>query len=94
MDIPDLSDPYTNSVRPIPDINHIENTDSKPDDIDSAQKTKKSKIFVKPTLKEVRVYFVEREQPNAANQDECWLEYYKDSGRKIGRNSMKDWKAR
>ena len=45
MDIADLQNPFCKSATPIPDINHIENTDSKPNDIDSAKKPKKAKLL-------------------------------------------------
>lgn len=71
------------------------NKDTNDNDIGSEQKKppKKSKVFVKPTLEEVREYFIEREHPNAEEVSERWFDHYTANGWKVGRNSMKDWKA-
>lgn len=49
-----------------------------------------TKKFVKPTLEEIKTYCLERKN----NVDpEKWLDYYESNGWKVGRNSMKDWRA-
>ena len=54
----------------------------------SSQKT--TKKFKKPTLEEVKNYCLERNNNiNAEN----FIDYYEANGWKVGRNSMKDWKA-
>ena len=46
--------------------------------------------FQKPTLDEVRAYCIER---GNKVQPEKWLAHYEANGWKVGKNSMKDWKA-
>ena len=48
------------------------------------------KKFIKPTLEEVRQYCLERKNKIDA---EKFIDYYESNGWKVGRNSMKDWKA-
>ena len=50
----------------------------------------KRKRFVKPTVEEVRQYCIERK--NNVNA-EHFFDYYESNGWKVGKNSMKDWKA-
>ena len=50
----------------------------------------KKKQFVKPTLDEVRAYCLERGKGVDADK---WYNHYTANGWKVGRNSMKDWKA-
>lgn len=50
----------------------------------------KRKRFVKPTVEEVRQYCIERNNNVNAEQ---FFDYYESNGWKVGRNSMKDWKA-
>ena len=49
-----------------------------------------SNSFVKPTLEEVKAYCEERK--NTVNAEQ-FVDYYTSNGWKVGRNSMKDWKA-
>ena len=52
---------------------------------------KKTKyIFIKPSLEEVREYCKERNKGVDADR---WFNYYSANGWKVGKNSMKDWKA-
>lgn len=51
---------------------------------------KPAKTFYKPSLEEVTAYCSER--GNDVNP-QSWLDYYTSNGWKVGRNSMKDWKA-
>jgi len=46
--------------------------------------------FQKPTLEEVTAYC--RERAKGVNP-EAWLDHYEANGWKVGKNSMKDWKA-
>lgn len=48
------------------------------------------KVFKKPTLAEVQEYCLER---NNHINAEKFIDYYNSNGWKVGRNSMKDWKA-
>ena len=57
---------------------------------DVAPNRPKRKVFVKPTLEEVRAYCAERR--NNVNP-EAFIDHYNSNGWKVGRNSMKDWKA-
>lgn len=50
----------------------------------------KEKKFKKPTLEEVKEYCLER---NNNVDAELFINYYESNGWKVGRNSMKDWKA-
>ena len=43
-----------------------------------------------PTLEEVKAYCLERKNAVDAQR---WLDYYTSNGWKVGRNSMKDWRA-
>ena len=49
-----------------------------------------NKKFVKPTVEEVKEYCQERKNSVDANR---FVDYYEANGWKVGRNSMKDWKA-
>lgn len=52
--------------------------------------TTKRKRFEKPTLSEIEQYCIERNNNvNAAH----FYDYYESNGWKVGKNSMKDWKA-
>ena len=46
--------------------------------------------FKKPTLEEVQSYCLER---NNNINAELFIDYYESNGWKVGKNSMKDWKA-
>ena len=61
-------------------------------EIDSSAKstTTKRKRFEKPTLSEIKEYCIERN--NNVNA-EHFFDYYESNGWKVGKNSMKDWKA-
>ena len=50
----------------------------------------KAKRFVKPTLSEIEQYCIERNNNINAEQ---FYDYYESNGWKVGKNSMKDWKA-
>ena len=47
-------------------------------------------MFVKPTLEEVKAYCDERNNDIDA---EAFIDFYEAKGWKIGKDSMKDWKA-
>ena len=50
----------------------------------------RSKRFTPPTLEEVKAYCKERKNNVDADR---WMNYYTANGWKVGKNSMKDWKA-
>ena len=50
----------------------------------------KRKRFVKPTLSEIEQYCIERKNNVNAEQ---FFDYYESNGWRVGKNSMKDWKA-
>ena len=52
--------------------------------------TTKRKRFEKPTLSEIKEYCIERNNNVNAEQ---FYDYYESNGWKVGKNSMKDWKA-
>lgn len=58
---------------------------------ESDARTKRSKEkFVKPTVEEIRAYCRER---NNIVDAEHFFDYYESNGWKVGKNTMKDWKA-
>ena len=61
-------------------------------EIDSSAKstTTKRKRFEKPTLSQITQYCLERNNNVNAEQ---FFDYYESNGWKVGKNSMKDWKA-
>lgn len=52
--------------------------------------TAKKKRFIKPTLEDIKQYCMERNNNVNAEQ---FFDYYESNGWKVGKNSMKDWKA-
>lgn len=52
--------------------------------------TTKRKRFEKPTIDEIQDYCIERNNNVSADQ---FYDYYESNGWKVGKNSMKDWKA-
>jgi len=55
------------------------------------KKTKKKPIgFIPPSLQDIQNYCQERK--NSVNPEK-WLNFYQSNGWKVGKNSMKDWKA-
>lgn len=69
------------------DKNRIEKNSIEEKEIYKEKESKKSK---KPTLEEVKEYCLER---NNNVDAELFINYYESNGWKVGRNSMKDWKA-
>lgn len=59
-------------------------------DIEQEKPKGKAKRFTKPTLAEVQAYCIER---NNNVDAEHFYDYYEANGWKVGKNSMKDWKA-
>ncbi len=53
-------------------------------------KKSKAKRFTPPTLEEVQAYCIERGNNVDANR---FIDYYTSNGWKVGKNTMKDWKA-
>jgi hypothetical protein len=51
---------------------------------------KPSRAFVKPTVQEVEAYVAERGSGIDAGH---WVDHYESNGWKVGKNSMKDWRA-
>lgn len=78
MDYAEKGNGLCKNVKPIPNIN----SDEKP--------SKKTNIFKKPTLEEVKQYCIERQNKIDA---ENFIDYYEANGWKVGKNPMKDWKA-
>ena len=67
-----------------------ENILSSPNVEDSIARTPARKLFTPPTLAEVTAYC--RERQNAVDPQR-FIDYYTANGWKVGKNSMKDWKA-
>ena len=57
---------------------------------DNLKVIQKKQSFIKPSLEDVRGYCLER---NNQVDPERWFDYYTSNGWKIGKNSMKDWRA-
>ena len=56
----------------------------------STKQTQKNKKFIKPTVEEIRNYCIERKNNVDA---QYFYDYYEANGWRVGKNSMKDWKA-
>jgi hypothetical protein len=65
----------------------LADSDSKNDSDSDSKKESDSK---KPTLQEVKDYCLERK--NSVNPEK-WINHYESNGWKVGKNSMKNWKA-
>lgn len=68
----------------------INNTSNNIKEINNNKLLFTKKNFKKPTLEEVETYCKDRENNIDA---EKFIDYYDSNGWKVGRNSMKDWKA-
>ena len=79
--VPQLSAPC------LPDVRQEIETDK---EIESESNKRRAKRFTPPTLDEVRAYCIERGRGVDADK---WYNHYTANGWKVGRNSMKDWKA-
>jgi hypothetical protein len=66
----------------------IDIEEEKKEEPNSSPKT--TKKFIKPSLEEVEAYCKERNNKINAEQ---FIDYYEANGWKVGKNSMKDWKA-
>lgn len=71
-------------------INTKDNTNKEKNNIINNIIKKESKKFKKPTFEEVKNYCIERQN---SIDPEYFLDYYEANGWKVGKNSMKDWKA-
>jgi len=73
---------------------HMENENENENIIDNVVIDKpieeKPKRFVKPTIEQLEAYMEERGMNNVANR---FYDHYESNGWKVGKNSMKDWKA-
>jgi len=59
-------------------------------EIDNNKLLSTKKVFLKPTLEEVKQYCLER---NNNISPQKFIDYYESVGWKVGKNPMKDWKA-
>jgi len=75
-------------------VQHMENENENENIIDNVVIDKpieeKPKRFIKPTIEQLEAYMEERGMNNIANR---FYDHYEANGWKIGKNSMKDWKA-
>lgn len=74
-------------------INNNNNKDKNINKGGAGEKPKPAKIpkgFIRPTFQEVSDYCQERK--NSVNPEK-WINFYQSNGWKVGKNSMKDWKA-
>jgi hypothetical protein len=70
--------------------NDAKNADSDSDSDSDSDINKKKKRFVKPFEHEVREYMATLNMDDLAQQ---FVDFYESNGWKVGKNSMKDWKA-
>ena len=77
------------TVTEVKRIGNVEIDIEKEIDID-IDKEKKRKVFMKPTVEEVRAYCAERRN---GIDPEAFIDHYDANGWKVGKNPMKDWKA-
>lgn len=84
MDNPEMSNGQPRNVPPIPDINPVSKPCINPDE------GGKRKRFAPPTLEEVKAYCLER---NNGIDPQAFIDYYAARGWKLGKDTMKDWKA-
>lgn len=73
-------------VEPIPDVISFNKPEEKPVD----KGGKKTTRFQKPSIEEIKAYCKER---NNGIDAERFFDYYEAIGWKVGKNTMKDWKA-
>ena len=75
-------------------VQHMENENENENIIDNVVIDKpieeKPKRFIKPTIEQLEAYMEERGMNNIANR---FYDHYEANGWKIGKNSMKDWRA-
>jgi hypothetical protein len=70
--------------------NNITNNNNKEESIVNDTKEERRKRFLPPSLDEVTKYCIER--GNSVNAEQ-FIDFYTANGWKVGKNSMKDWKA-
>lgn len=86
IDIAEMSNRYSENVKPIPNNKPNIKPDKKPD----KHKGQSASRFVPPTVDDVRQYCTER---GNSIDPEAFVDYYTSNGWKVGKASMKDWKA-
>lgn len=71
---------------------HTDNDDEddNDDDNDIKKKNKKRKKFIKPTIEEVKIYCMQRQNHI---DTQYFYDYYERNGWKVGKNPMVDWQA-
>ena len=62
------------------------------DNKENKENKERVRTFKPPTLDEVKAYFAEK-GINDPKEPQAFMDYYTSNGWKVGRNSMKDWKA-
>jgi len=75
---------------PFSEKNLYENDNDNENDNENVNENDNNIRFAKPSLEQVRSYCRER---NNGVDPEQWYDYYSSNGWKVGKNSMKDWKA-
>lgn len=71
-------------------IPNVTDNDNDNDIKDKKENIKRKSIFVRPSVEEVRAYCNER---NNSVDPQTFVDFYAAKGWKVGRASMKDWKA-
>ncbi len=80
--------PTTNHIQEVKEVKEVKNI--REDANSQFAVDKKSKMFKVPSIQEIRSYI--KEKRFTFNAD-SFINYYESNGWKIGKNSMKDWKA-
>ena len=88
LDTPKLGAPKTGTYINN-NINNTNNINNELNNIIITPQTK-SKTFIKPSLEEINNFILEN---NLKVNAEHFYDYYESNGWKVGKNSMKDWKA-
>lgn len=90
MDYLETRNGLPQNVQPIPNINTNINPNNKQQIKDNNADKPPRTRFKPPTLEEVQSYCFER---NNNVDPQRFIDYYTSNGWKVGKNSMKDWKA-
>lgn len=82
--------PLTNDASKVAQLASTLHTNARPETETETYKPEAERSYVRPTLEEVSAYCVTRQNHV---DPEKWFDYYTSNGWRVGRNSMKDWKA-
>ena len=84
------SNPHKSILRIVEQYKLLELEDNPVEVAEAVKKAKKSNRFKKPTLDELEHYCIERQNTVDIQK---FYNFYESNGWKVGKNSMKDWRA-